>query len=324
MTEPLPAGIDLVRHATVRRRIDLVKGYLAGERSAERRERAAAELGVTPGQFLRLVRIWRETGSPEKLHGAGAPGSTRKPARSLPPETEAAIAAAINDLGTGVPYTTLVAEIERRCDQLGIRKPAGSTVWDRLNRRRGGPAGPTGDAPTVTILKCSLRFPVDHDGGVARPSAVLAVLMPEGIVAAAEIGLDGVRTPDLPRLVRRLVRLSAPDATPRPLLVEPALLRDAAPETFDGLAAEPSGKAGQLLSRLFGQRLGPIPIRRTSLSDRTFRERAAARLSVPPRLPEATTLLLRAIEAHNRARAALRPEAFRLAKRGFGSVGQHT
>ena len=99
MDETAMAGIDPERRVEMRRRVRLIRDYVAGPRTAERREGAAAELGVTPGQFLRLVRIWRETGSPARLHGAGAPGRARRPTRSLAPGVEAIIGAAIDELG---------------------------------------------------------------------------------------------------------------------------------------------------------------------------------------------------------------------------------
>lgn len=260
-----------------------------------------------------MARIWRETGNASHLHGANAPVEGRRPTRSIDPAAEAAIDAAIDALGAQARFVDVRREVATRCGSQGLAAPGDSTVYDRLNRRRRTTPLVTGEPPTIAVVRCSPRIPVTHMGEIARPVALLAIALPEEVVLAAEIGVDGRREPDLGRLVRRLARLSRQDAPPRSIVAQQAVLDGAGAVAIEGVTLTRSPGAASIVSRVFGQRLGQLRITGVARSDRAFAQRAAARLNAAPPLVEATSLLLRAIEVHNAARSAIGLPAFSLA-----------
>ena len=70
-------GVDPLRLGEVRRRVAVVKSYLALEEPTDaHRKDHAEQLGLSVNQFLALVRAWREHGRAVAMSGAGAAKGT--------------------------------------------------------------------------------------------------------------------------------------------------------------------------------------------------------------------------------------------------------
>lgn len=310
--EVMPADMDPARWAEIRRRVELIKDYLAGPRTARRREVAAGALGMTPGQFLRLARVWRETGDAARLHGAGTP-LARRNSRQLPKATETILEAVLDDLGPNVRPAAAQREVNARCDAAGTPRPSHTAVYRRLNLRRRERGAVLGDEPLIALVPCAIRLPVTEGGRLVAPLAILAVALPEGSILAAEVGAEGIRKPRMDVLLRRLTRLARANAPGRAVVAAPALLDGSGkPVQIAGVEVHPSGLPGKVVAAVLGQRVGAIEIRKASRSLRAMQERAEARLARPLTLAELPIALLRAIELHNAGRNGGAPPAYAL------------
>lgn len=302
MDEPDLAGIDPARLPEVRRRLRLVRGYIAGRRTAAERASAAAELGVSVGQFMRLVRAWLEHGEAKRLHGAGRPQGQPRRSDRMTPAVRAVLEEALKRTGPTTRAADLLADVRSHCRTLDLDPPAGSTVHCHLQRSR-ETTGAIPEIPAaIVVAPCQLRFAVRSAESVGRATALIAATQPKGFVVAAVIGMDGETPASLSAVTDGIAAHSTAGAARRPVLVHPRALGGAATADRATIDVAPSGSAGLALSAMLGGRLGTLRIVFGAQSDRDLRQQGRSRLNRPVPLADAGLALAAAVDAHNAAR----------------------
>lgn len=181
-------GVDPLRWAEVRRRAGVIRKYLAiGDADEAHRKEHAKLLGLSPNQFMALVRAWREhEGSAARLAGSGAKrGAPRRRTRlAVPRESKTVAAAIIDEIGGSAPFVGINRRVAEECLAQGLTPPSRSTVWNMVMSRRSTQAGPL---EGVVIGTCRVRLPVQAGTVVAMPSLTLAVRGEDGTVLAASM-----------------------------------------------------------------------------------------------------------------------------------------
>ncbi|KHA65171.1 hypothetical protein [Sphingomonas sp. Ant20] len=181
-------GVDPLRWAEVRRRADVIRKYLAVEDADEvHRKEHARLLGLSPNQFMALVRAWREhEGRAARLAGSGAKrGAPRRRTRlAVPHESKTVAAAIIDELGGSAPFVDINRRVAEKCLAQGLTPPSRSTVWNMVMSRRSTQAGPL---KGVVVGTCRVRLPVQAGTVIAMPSLTLAVRSEDGAVLAASM-----------------------------------------------------------------------------------------------------------------------------------------
>jgi hypothetical protein len=143
--EPQPLGdldwssVPQSRRAEVRRRIEIIDGYLRlANPTAEDRTRAMAQVGVRLTMFQNLVSAWRRTRDPAQFPGARGPTRSRT-GRRLPREVEALIQETVADLGAAAEEREVIDEVRRRCLAAGLPVPSKVTIQQRQRRAQMAP-----------------------------------------------------------------------------------------------------------------------------------------------------------------------------------------
>jgi hypothetical protein len=185
-------GVDPLRLAEVRRRVAVVKSFIAlTEPTDADRKTHAMELRLSVNQFLALVRAWREHGRAVAISCAGAAKGTPRPngRRNLPVASKAAAQEVIATLGPEVSLVETVRRVREKCGAIRVAAPSRNTIWNMLmaHRRAGGATGRKG----VVVCRCHVRLPVATATGVDFPEIAIAVDLSDGIILAAT--LDGDR-----------------------------------------------------------------------------------------------------------------------------------
>ena len=306
MNQQAFAGVDPARLGEIRRRITLVKTYLRSPRSAGDREVAAGKLGITPGQFGRLVRAWQQSGSAQEIHGSGRSNGRPRVSNRLDTATRTVLEQAILESDPDVRAATLLEVVRQRCAAQGIKPPAPNTVTQHLKRaREAGLAAGLGER-RIAVVQCGFRFPVHHDGAVARPLALLAVAIPEGAIIALETGNFALDEYVVARLVAQLQRLATADAIPCPIVAPPAIA--SLIQSRGDVRLVPSSTARTSVSRILGGRIGGLQIAFGARSDRDLQKIAKGRLNSAVSPEDADAIVRIAVGVHNGGRRP--PEAF--------------
>jgi hypothetical protein len=140
--------------------------------------------------FLALVQAWKEHGRADKLAGASIDRRVPRPRRSLPEATRNAVRDAITSLGTTARHVDVVNEAHRRCDEISTKRASAAMVQYLLMKARRGAASPDG-APAVLIGHVVCKLPMRDGEKIVFPDLLLAVVSPEGTIAAHALATQG-------------------------------------------------------------------------------------------------------------------------------------
>lgn len=293
------SGVDPRRWAETRRRIGIIREWIAGGRHSKQEGAEYAErIGLSYKQFMRLVSAWKKHGEPARLDGAGMKrGATRE--SRMPPVTRQAVMDAIAALGPDARFVDVVREAERRSREAGTHAPSAGMIHYMLMRAR-QQAGPRAGAPEVLIGRIGCRLPmIDGEEVTSTPELIVAVLAPEGIIVAHELVLAGDIDLAFAKVLAQTVPARAGDLRERQVVLGKELsvgreLASCLPARFR------VAPVGQDLARLLGSFIGTIPIRHRIRSSKT----APAAVDSPLSVADAIRAIQIAVEAHNAARSA--------------------
>ena len=285
------SGVDPARLNEARRRIAILDEFTAMHRpSLVVRTEFARRIGLSVSQFLMLARVWRTTRDAAAVPGSRSrnarAGSRRLPARPLEIMRET-----IEALGPMARRKDVLHEVGRRCAAEGVAPPSDSTIANELADARARMAEATEFAPEILIDECVARLPVARGGAVVTPHLLLAIVLPERRIVAAEASVDPATPPSPTKL---MTTLDAGDP------VVAALRRRAPhhPEVEGGSGPGPV-VGGPSLSRVLGNRLGDLSILHRASMARPGASLAAARHASPLGLRDAAKVIASAIAAHN-------------------------
>ena len=299
-------GVDPRRWPEIRRRIAAIRAYIAlGRGDGAQRDAFAAELGLTPMTFLSLVKAWKEHGKASRLPGSGALDRGQpRPARSLPEATHAAIRASIAALGVDARHIDMVADVNERCDAVPTKRPSTGMVQRYVMQAR-RTAPPRAGVPEILVGVVVAKLPILLDGAAALPNLLLAVLSPEGTIAA-HVLVDGEDAAAVGTLLQRLKGEVKPGATARPLIVPMAIME--AVTAAASIVALPgniiSGPTSTRLPILLGNAIGMMEIAHRR-KPTTHAPRDGSPMNAPLSGAEAAAAIRHAVAAHNARRGGV-------------------
>lgn len=177
------SDVDPLKWAEVRKRVDVVRRYLAlPHPTGADRDQHAAELGLRTGQFYNLVRAWREHRQPSALtlgvRKTGRPSRSRR--GGVDPLAREIARNAIDELGRDAPVRTLESVTVTRCLAAGVRPPSRGTI--RLLAKEGGASAIDAPATGIFVARTFVRLPMIVDGNIALPAAAVVAESPGGRV----------------------------------------------------------------------------------------------------------------------------------------------
>lgn len=297
MSELDMRGVDPLRWEEVRRRVAVVKAYLAIPFPTETDRKAHADqLDRSVNQFMALVRAWREHRSAAKVAAAGAHRhAARRPSRLAIDRTAKDEAARIIEtIGTDAPLAGIVGAVNARCMALGLKPPSRSTLWNMAVASRKGRGGESG----ILVATCPVRLPMASEGDITLPTLTLAVRTDDGSVLAAAL-----RNADWETAITDLAAAAAGDATVR---ADRALLtQKRSASVTASIEPLPGVKARSAMSRILGSGVDDLRLIYQP-SKAISPERLLTTKQDSPLSPEDVRLVVTAAVArHNAARKAL-------------------
>lgn len=174
--------IDPLKWAEVRRRVDVVTGYLnLAKPKAVDRQRSAAKLDLGIQRFGDLVRAWQDQQTAKSmLPGRDIVRPSKSKAGGIHPEAREIARNVIGQARAGTSLPVLVSVIDKRCSVAGISPPSKSAVW-LLTKERFKKQIQVGNQ-SIIIGRAFLRLPMKEGDGVGMPEAVVVVESPSGRV----------------------------------------------------------------------------------------------------------------------------------------------
>jgi hypothetical protein len=172
------SGVDPTRWAETRRRVAILREWCAKPRHSKAEAiAAAARMGVSIGQFNRLVATWKAHEDVVRISGANRRRGAAQAHSSLPQATRAAINGAITTLGPDASFTSILAEATRLCRTAATPTASYGMVHYlimRARRDRGSPS--EGRSGRLLVGHVEALLPISDDkGGSLTPTLLLAV-----------------------------------------------------------------------------------------------------------------------------------------------------
>lgn len=200
------SGVDPRRRALVRRRLDVLRRYLAlAEPTLEDDAAHARELDLLTPSFMVLVRAYRANGSAAAIPGAKVPvkRAARDP-RTPTPATEAAVSQAIDDLGPDATLVELLARTVAICSATGAPTPSLGVIHLRRAKARRSAASTGFEG--FALDHVALDLPIEADDGQIRMPILTVVI--DGRDAAVA-GWSLATEPPSPRAAAAALRMAA-------------------------------------------------------------------------------------------------------------------
>lgn len=259
MIEPDFSGIEPVRVPEARRRVAAISAYLDlhSPTSADATS-YAARLDLSRGQFLRLVRVWRDHRKASLLVIGKRGKATR--AYSVDSRATEIMKEVVAASGGSADLRYVAAEVEQRCTEERVKPPARATIYNNIREARALGNGHIDGSPRVVIGRMWFHLPIEELPAGSMPTLLVAVLLPERQIIAHRLSMEPTDPPSVEALVGDLLARRTAGANARALLVEPDDRRAAA-EAFHqaGITIRPHYRSVQReISRAFGGRLGPL------------------------------------------------------------------
>jgi hypothetical protein len=190
MSEPHPTGaddlsatvdlsqVDPTRWAETRRRVAILREWCAKPRHSKAETKAAAaRMGLSTGQFNRLVASWKAHGDAARISGANRRRGAAQSQSSLPTATRAAIDGAIAALGPDAGFTSIREEAARRCREAATPTASDGMVHYLIMRARRDRSSPKAVASgRLLVGHVEVLLPIsDEEGASSTPTLLLAV-----------------------------------------------------------------------------------------------------------------------------------------------------
>lgn len=191
------------RREEVLRRIGIIERYLE-EPTRAVAERSAKEMGVNVVHIYNLARIWRETGRPEALPGAGRPSKRR---RQVAPRVDRLIARAVRDAPDG-KVEPIVARVLVLGDRENIELPGISTIRKYVAEAMKGrlPAESFAANSDWLIDSCAVDLPVAMPGGqIVMPIATMVIDVASATVLSVVLDIAGPPAGSAGRALLKLI-----------------------------------------------------------------------------------------------------------------------
>ena len=153
------SAVDDKRRSEVARRIDVIYRYLLVEcpQKADRVS-AAAEFGVTPNRFTRIVRKWILDRNPLDIPGATTPRWAWRKNETARMRISAILDSALAALGPESPVTLVFHRVKMECRAEGLNAPGLKRIYQRVAEIRKGDGGcSTNAAPDLATCRSLLR-----------------------------------------------------------------------------------------------------------------------------------------------------------------------
>lgn len=292
------SGVDPVRVPEIRRRVAVLDEYVAVRRpSADVRKSYAERLGLSVSQLYYLARVWRIERNAANIPGARSKFTAPRP-RRLDPRVTGIAQQVIDELGPTSRRMIVLAEVARRCAEASIDPPSNSTVTNMLAAARSTMVDPTGLAPKILIDEVTAKLPVLDGDTVTMPRVLVAVMLPQRRIIAAEIGCGADTPPSLTALMKTIKASARPDGVRLPIRarhVDDGGLADVGANTHHGADDGPG------LSQVLGNELGGVGLLYRPSMARPGSVLAAARHASPISGDEAHRIIRAAIAEHNAA-----------------------
>lgn len=291
------SGVDPLRWDEVRRRVAVIRSYLAiphptkGDRQAH-----ADRLDRSVNQFMALVRAWRQHRSAARIAASGTHRRRhRSPGHlSVDPVARRIAADAIEELGTDATLSSLSRLVRTRCEARGVTPPSDSTIWNMVRaERRGRASGETG----VVIGTCMVRLPVATPQSTSQPMLTLAVRASDKAILAASLG-----TADWTSAGQALAAANAEQGSAR---VDRDLIgqRHAAGLSA-GVEAVTGAASRSALSRILGLGIDDLPLIYRPAKAAPAERLLTTREDRPLSPADARALIVAAVSRHNAAMGA--------------------
>jgi hypothetical protein len=276
------AKISAKQRADLAERLAVVDAYLTGQRQGNAEaDEAAAKLGRSRRQFLRLVAKMREFGPIRGL----APGYRNNPRRAQPRDGLFAEFDEVDEIvrdwvriGTHDAVSTLATKVRAQCAAFDLAPPSDATLRKRihalraegLERKESGSLG-----SDLLIEQVPLNLPVGDNDASALATVTLIVDTYTTIILGVGVMVDPLGVEGLSWALGDLMGRRWQSLTKYNGLVaervdrvtwmlplevsEPEVLTSAATASAIELRMLPSGtrRVGAALMRLLGDRLGP-------------------------------------------------------------------
>ncbi len=247
-------GVDPMRWAEVRRRVAVVKEFLAIPWPTDAdRTKHAARLSLSVNQFYALVRAWQEYGRASAIAGSAATKGRKRATgpRHLDADVKKLATDVIAELGPDVTSAGAVAAVRKAAEEKGMKGPSKSTIWNMLMDARRDRTPSIANAGLI-VGRCFLRLPVSTDGIIGFPPIMLAVRDGDGAVVAASLAAAG-------HVTDRMAPVVIEAAGGTDILVEGAY---AAPFeiTYAGTQRATPYKVRTALSKVLGRGIGNVQI----------------------------------------------------------------
>lgn len=291
------SGVDPLRREEVRRRVAVVKAFIAlpAPDDADRRAHADA-LGLSVNQFKALVRAWNEHPRASSMAQSGRSRGARRATgpRHLDAEARATAEETVAGLAPTATLAQAVEAVASACGARGLDVPKKTAVWKMLTAARRLQVDPSGRG-VVVVGRCWLRMPMVNDYTLAMPSLAVAVRADDGVVLGATLRNDAATG-------AALFALTATQPGLISILVDDVMVDAAAfgAKTV-GTPCSPS-EIRRRLSRIFGNRIGGVqPVYKAGAETRPERL-LRSRKDRPLSRADAAAVIRAAIDAHNAER----------------------
>lgn len=260
------SDVHPLRWNQIRRRITVIENYLSlNNPTVADRNSAAIEIGLSVWQFGRLAETWRIHKRPSMLSTSASTsrrGSRRRD--GIDDHVRQIVDNVISEVGTQARNKAVQKLVVERAEKAGVAPPSIGSVWNMLMESRrigkGQCSTPDGDRQeAIAVGRLWLELPVQvPDGTLVRPEILVAVLIPEGEIAAVDLCYGG-DPPSLAALTRKLNDLHDPRLRSRGMLVTPVDALGLAPDAWPSITR--SGDAQATVARIFGRGIGRIDVR---------------------------------------------------------------
>lgn len=306
------SGVDPLRWAEVRRRVSVIKQFIAIRKPTEADRRSyAARLELSVNQFSALVRLWREFGQASAISGAGSTrrGTRKTGPRHLGSEVKDATRAVLESLGPDVPLATAVPAVREALAAKGLKAPSRSTIWNMLMEARQDPFREGEDA-SIIVAKCAVRLPVEIDQDLIYPEIALAVRVSTGVVIAASMATDEQlpkRLADALTAFKACAHLTVENSLGQPLEIVDCRPKVVRSHNYPNATCIGSFNARKILAQALGRGFSMIDlvyrVQHAKLPERMIR----AAMDQPLDLTDAEEAVRTNIASHNAKRGAAEP-----------------
>lgn len=287
-------GVDPLRREEVRRRIAVVRGYIAlGVPTDADRRSHAQRLNLSVNQFMALVRAWRDQPRPGSVAGSGYERGVRRRGgpKQLAPDVKAATEEGLANLEPGATLSAAVIVVAEACEQAGCEAPSQATIWKMLMEQRVGQFAP--DMEGVLIIGvCWVRLPMKDPVGIVMPQLTMAVRAVDGHILGATLSKDPVR-----RSLVAMLGASSPNL--KDIRVDEGLAAAVTARSGIEVTVSPGSMVRRQLTRVVGIRIGSL---RLVLNGRGRGDAAhllRSRKDSPLTPADASAVIRGAIDKHN-------------------------